>query len=56
MDATLVAMSRGSFFGVRTTGVFCRPGCASRTPRPENVVWFETCEKARRSWWSARAG
>jgi AraC family transcriptional regulator of adaptative response/methylated-DNA-[protein]-cysteine methyltransferase len=24
-------------FGVRTTGVYCRPGCPARTPRPENL-------------------
>lgn len=26
--------------GVRTTGVYCRPGCPARTPRPENVRFF----------------
>jgi AraC family transcriptional regulator of adaptative response/methylated-DNA-[protein]-cysteine methyltransferase len=25
---------------VRTTGIFCRPGCPARTPRPENVEFF----------------
>lgn len=31
----------GAFvFGVVTTGVYCRPGCASRTPRRENVRFF----------------
>ncbi|MBV8890046.1 MAG: bifunctional DNA-binding transcriptional regulator/O6-methylguanine-DNA methyltransferase Ada [Alphaproteobacteria bacterium] len=28
-------------YGVRTTGVYCRPGCASRPPRRENVTFFE---------------
>jgi AraC family transcriptional regulator of adaptative response/methylated-DNA-[protein]-cysteine methyltransferase len=33
----------GSFFyGVRTTGVYCRPGCASRRPLRANTVFFET--------------
>jgi AraC family transcriptional regulator of adaptative response/methylated-DNA-[protein]-cysteine methyltransferase len=33
----------GSFvFGVRTTGVYCRPGCASRRPLRANVLFFET--------------
>src|ERR1700751_1810212 len=33
----------GSFFyGVRTTGVYCRPGCASRLPLRVNTVFFET--------------
>ena len=37
----------GSFFyGVRTTGVYCRPGCASRRPLRTNTVFFETTEAA----------
>lgn len=35
------------FLGVRTTGVFCRPGCPARTPRRENVVFFDTAAAAR---------
>jgi AraC family transcriptional regulator of adaptative response/methylated-DNA-[protein]-cysteine methyltransferase len=27
---------------VRTTGIFCRPTCAARRPRPENVEFFAT--------------
>jgi AraC family transcriptional regulator of adaptative response/methylated-DNA-[protein]-cysteine methyltransferase len=27
-------------YGVRTTGIFCRPGCTSRLPNRENVVFF----------------
>lgn len=27
-------------FGVVTTGVYCRPGCAARTPKRENVLFF----------------
>ncbi len=34
-------------FAVRTTGVFCRPGCRSRLPRRENVRFFETPAQAR---------
>ncbi len=30
------------FYGVRTTGVYCRPGCASRRPLRANTVFFET--------------
>lgn len=26
--------------GVRTTGIFCRPTCRARTPKPENVEFF----------------
>jgi AraC family transcriptional regulator, regulatory protein of adaptative response / methylated-DNA-[protein]-cysteine methyltransferase len=27
-------------YGVRSTGVYCRPGCPSRRPRRENVMFF----------------
>jgi AraC family transcriptional regulator, regulatory protein of adaptative response / methylated-DNA-[protein]-cysteine methyltransferase len=38
----------GSFlYGVRTTGVYCRPGCASRRPLRANTEFFETTEAAR---------
>ncbi|WP_345812403.1 bifunctional DNA-binding transcriptional regulator/O6-methylguanine-DNA methyltransferase Ada [Paraburkholderia sp. PREW-6R] len=35
------------FFAVRTTGVFCRPSCASRQPRRENVAFFDDPDAAR---------
>src|SRR5512141_266966 len=28
------------YFGVRTTGIFCRPSCSSKTPKRENVSYF----------------
>ncbi|MCB9914159.1 MAG: methylated-DNA--[protein]-cysteine S-methyltransferase [Planctomycetes bacterium] len=28
------------WFAVRTTGIFCRPTCPARDPRPENVRYF----------------
>jgi len=34
------------FYGVRTTGVYCRPGCASRRPLRANTVFFETTAAA----------
>ncbi len=37
------------YFGVKTTGVYCRPGCPARTPKRENVVFAfspRTMEKA----------
>lgn len=37
------------FFGVRTTGIFCRPACSSKTPKAENVSFFETADDAERS-------
>ena len=30
------------FYSVRTTGVYCRPSCAARPPRPENVAFHAT--------------
>ncbi|HEX5136686.1 MAG TPA: methylated-DNA--[protein]-cysteine S-methyltransferase [Planctomycetota bacterium] len=37
----------GVFFtGVRTTGIFCRPTCPARRPRPENVEFFATAHDA----------
>lgn len=35
------------FFGVATTGVYCRPQCAARRPLRTNVQFFETTERAR---------
>lgn len=35
------------FYGVKTTGVFCRPSCASRQPRRENVDFFTDTDAAR---------
>jgi AraC family transcriptional regulator of adaptative response/methylated-DNA-[protein]-cysteine methyltransferase len=35
------------FYAVTTTGVFCRPGCASRRPLRTNVRFFRTADEAR---------
>lgn len=34
------------FVGVKTTGIFCRPTCPARKPKPENVVYFSKSEEA----------
>ena len=34
------------YYAVKTTGVFCRPGCASRRPNRENIEFFDTREEA----------
>ncbi len=40
----------GAFvYAVRTTGVYCRPGCRSRRPRRENVRFFDSPQQAERS-------
>jgi AraC family transcriptional regulator of adaptative response/methylated-DNA-[protein]-cysteine methyltransferase len=33
-------------YGVRTTGVYCRPGCTSRLPLRRNTAFFETIAEA----------
>ncbi len=33
-------------YAVRTTGIYCRPGCPSRPPKPENVAFYPTPEAA----------
>ena len=51
--ATVVARDAaadGQFvYSVRTTGVYCRPSCASRRARPENVQFHATREAAERA-------
>ena len=37
------------YYGVTTTGVFCRPGCASRMPLKANVRFFGSADEARAS-------
>ncbi len=36
-------------YAVTTTGVVCRPGCSSRTPRRENVAFFASLPEAVRA-------
>jgi AraC family transcriptional regulator, regulatory protein of adaptative response / methylated-DNA-[protein]-cysteine methyltransferase len=36
-------------YAVRSTGVFCRPSCPSRRPRPENVEFFDSPSEAQRA-------
>ncbi|MGQ0541021.1 MAG: bifunctional DNA-binding transcriptional regulator/O6-methylguanine-DNA methyltransferase Ada [Blastocatellia bacterium] len=39
----------GAFYlGVKTTGIYCRPSCRARTPKRENVAFFDSCEAAER--------
>lgn len=34
------------YYGVITTGIFCRPHCTSRLPNRENIVFFDTPKDA----------
>ena len=36
------------YYSVLTTGVYCRPSCAARLPRRENVGFHATCAEAER--------
>ncbi|HEX9178781.1 MAG TPA: bifunctional DNA-binding transcriptional regulator/O6-methylguanine-DNA methyltransferase Ada [Burkholderiales bacterium] len=51
--AAVAARDRGAdgsfFYSVRTTGVYCRPSCGARTPRPENVNFHLTAADAERA-------
>src|SRR5690348_11650479 len=51
--AAIVARDRsadGSFFySVRTTGVYCRPSCGARMPKPVNVSFYASAEDAERA-------
>jgi len=35
-------------FGVSSTGIYCRPSCPARRPRPEHVAYFRNPLEARR--------
>jgi AraC family transcriptional regulator of adaptative response/methylated-DNA-[protein]-cysteine methyltransferase len=37
------------YFGVKTTGIYCRPSCPSRRPLRKNVVFYETRAEAERN-------
>jgi len=37
----------GAFItAVKTTGIFCRPACRARKPKPENVIFYATVQEA----------
>ncbi len=36
------------FYAVKTTGVYCKPGCSSRLPNRDNVEFFKSAEEARK--------
>lgn len=45
--ATRDARFDGRFFtGVKTTGIYCRPVCPARTPKPENVIFLPSAAAA----------
>lgn len=36
------------FYGVRTTGVYCRPSCRSKMPLRKNIEFFDSAEEAEK--------
>jgi AraC family transcriptional regulator, regulatory protein of adaptative response / methylated-DNA-[protein]-cysteine methyltransferase len=36
-------------FGVSSTGIYCRPSCSAKRPRPENVTFFRTPDDAEKA-------
>jgi AraC family transcriptional regulator of adaptative response/methylated-DNA-[protein]-cysteine methyltransferase len=49
VEAREVAADGAFYYGVRSTGVYCRPSCPSRRPKREQAVFFEAPEDARRA-------
>lgn len=37
------------FYGVKTTGIYCRPSCGARTPKQENVTFFASAREAEQA-------
>jgi AraC family transcriptional regulator of adaptative response/methylated-DNA-[protein]-cysteine methyltransferase len=37
------------YYSVKSTGVYCRPSCSARLPKPENVRFHPTCADAERA-------
>ena len=50
MRAAIASRDKASdghfFYGVITTGVFCKPSCAARSALPENLRFFPSVESA----------
>src|SRR5258708_30625827 len=48
------ARADGSFwYGVATTGVYCKPSCSSRRANPQNVTFFDNPDHARKAGYRA---
>jgi AraC family transcriptional regulator, regulatory protein of adaptative response / methylated-DNA-[protein]-cysteine methyltransferase len=51
--ASVVARDPGAdgtfYYSVKTTGVYCRPSCAARLARPENIRFHTTCADAEQA-------
>ncbi len=45
--------TKAFYYAVKTTGIYCRPGCASRLPNRNNVEFFNTAQDAIRAGYRA---
>jgi class 3 adenylate cyclase len=41
------------YYGVSSTGIFCRPVCPARRPKIENVAFFRSCDEAEKAGYRA---
>ncbi len=41
------------FYGVKTTGIYCKPSCNSKNPKRENTVFFTSAKEAIESGYRA---
>ena len=37
------------YYGVKATGIYCRPSCKSKFSKRENIVFFDTREEAEKA-------
>jgi methylphosphotriester-DNA--protein-cysteine methyltransferase len=44
-----LAASEVFLYAVKTTRIFCRPGCSSRLPKRENIEFYLTPSEAKQS-------
>ncbi|MFB7251486.1 DNA-3-methyladenine glycosylase 2 family protein [Microbacterium sp. NPDC056234] len=53
IDARDVRFDGQFVTAVRSTGIYCRPSCPARTPKPENVTFFPTSAAAHEAGYRA---
>ena len=53
IDARDVRFDGQFVTAVRSTGIYCRPSCPARTPRPENVTFYPTSAAAHEAGYRA---
>ena len=41
------------YYGVASTGIYCRPVCRARRPKIENVAFFRSCDEAEKAGYRA---